>query len=140
MFWGMNPRQQGDLGEAAAQHWLIRQGYTVFAPIGHSPDVDMIAMRGDESFTVQVKTCAARQRGRWLVSVCTRGGNQSWNKIVKRFGAERCDRLFVLTADGRQWFMPATSVEGTTSILLGGPKYAEFEVEPGYPFLVAEAA
>ena len=72
--------------------------------------------------------------------MCTRGGNQSWNKIVKRFGAHRCDRLFVLAADGRQWFLPAHEVEGTTSIMLGGPKYAEFEIERGYPFMTEKAA
>jgi hypothetical protein len=58
-------------------------------------------------------------------------GNQSWNGIVKRFSAVRCDGLFVLVADGRRWFIPATAVDGGSGILLGGPKYAEYEVEPG---------
>jgi hypothetical protein len=29
--------------------------------------------------------------------------------------------------------IPAEAVEGTTGIALGGPKYSEFEVEPGDP-------
>jgi hypothetical protein len=45
--------------------------------------------------------------------------------------------LFVLVADGRRWFIPATDVAGRSGILLGGPKYAAFEVEPGRPFEAA---
>jgi hypothetical protein len=63
--------------------------------------------------------------------LCTRGANQSWNGIVKRFSASRCDRLFVVVADGRRWFIPAEVVTASTGLLLGGPKYAEFEVEAG---------
>ncbi len=54
---------------------------------------------------------------------------------MKRFDASRCDYLFALLADGRRWFIPSGAVGATTSIVLGGPKYAEFEVERGRPFL-----
>jgi hypothetical protein len=98
----MNPRQQGDLGEYSAIEWLASRGYPVFVPIGHSPDVDLVALM--------------------------------------RFSADRCDYLFVLVGDGRRWLIPATVVEGTTSIALGGPKYAEYEVEAGRPFVTLAAA
>ena len=75
-----------------------------------------------------------------MVALCTRGGNQSWSRIVKRFSPTRCDRLFVLVADGRRWFIPAAIVAGTTAITLGGPKYAEYEVEPGRPFAEPDVA
>jgi hypothetical protein len=65
--------------------------------------------------------------------LCTKGGNQSWNGVAKLFSASRCDRLFVLVADGRHWFIPATSVDAGTGVALGGPKYAEYEVEVGQP-------
>jgi hypothetical protein len=65
--------------------------------------------------------------------ICTRGGNQTWNGLVKRFSATRCDYLFVLVADGRRWFIPAGAVEGGSGLLLGGPKYVEFEVDAGRP-------
>jgi hypothetical protein len=70
-----------------------------------------------------------------VVTLCTRGGNQSWNGLVKRFSSSRCDRLFVAVADGRRWFMPAHAVSGGSGILLGGPKYAEYEVAPGRPLV-----
>jgi hypothetical protein len=59
---------------------------------------------------------------------------------LMRFSADRCDYLFVLVGDGRRWLIPATVVEGTTSIALGGPKYAEYEVEAGRPFVTLAAA
>jgi hypothetical protein len=76
---------------------------------------------------------------RWEVAVCTRGGNQSWNGITKRLSADRCDYLFVLVGDGRRWFIPADAVQGTTAIAVGGPKYAEFEVESGRAFVTLAA-
>jgi hypothetical protein len=73
------------------------------------------------------------QEERWDVTLCTRGGNQSWNGLVKRLDASRYDYLFVLVGDGWRWFMPAASVDGGWGLRLGGPKYAEFEVERGDP-------
>jgi Holliday junction resolvase-like predicted endonuclease len=130
----ISPRRQGDLGELSAMEWLASKGYGVNFPIGHSPDYDLIADDGDALLRVQVKTSAQHGNGRWRVAVCTRGGNRSWNGLVKRFSATRCDCLFVLVADGRRWFIPARAVEGGTALHLGGPKYAEFEVESGSPF------
>ena len=127
------PRIQGDYGERAALYWLIGQGAHVSIPFGHSPHYDLIADFGTELSRVQVKTSVCREKERWAIAVCTRGGNQSWGGLVKRFGSEHVDHLFVLVGDGRQWFIPANRVEGGTSILLGGPKYAAFEVEPGDP-------
>jgi hypothetical protein len=47
--------------------------------------------------------------------------------------------VFVQVGDGRRWYIPAEAVEAETAMHLGGPKYAEFEVEPGDP-LPARAA
>jgi hypothetical protein len=134
------PREQGDLGELSAMVWLGEHGYDVYIPLGHSPDVDMVAVDDERAVKVQVKTCTQFHNQRWVVAICTRGGNQSWSGLVKRFSAERCDWLFVLVADGRRWFIPAAAVSGTTAILLGGPKYADFEVECGRPLPTSGAA
>jgi hypothetical protein len=136
----LSPRRQGDLGELSAMEWLASQGYGIWLPVGHSPDCDLIADDGETLVRVQVKTSTQHSpTGRWKIDVCTRGGNQSWNGIVKRFSASRCDRLFVLVADGRRWFIPAGAVEAGTALHLGGPKYAEFEVDPGRPLPLAAA-
>lgn len=60
--------------------------------------------------------------------------------MVKRFVATQCDCLFVCAGDGRRWWIPSNRVEGGTGILLGGPKYAKFEVEPGRPLPIPHAA
>ena len=81
------PREQGDIGEVSAIGWLIRAGAKVFLPLGHSPDVDLVADFGDRLARVQVKTSNCLQNGRYTVTLATRGGNQSWNGLVKRFSA-----------------------------------------------------
>ena len=132
----MNRQQQGDLGEASARCWYELQGHVVLIPTGRSPDYDFVADDGERLIKVQVKTSGQMTPyGNFCVSICTRGGNQSWNKIVKRFSTTRCNELFVVTIDGRRWRMPAEAVEATTAISLGGQKYAEFEVDAG-PALV----
>ena len=146
MFWvvdgRISPRLQGDIGERAAAIWLLSQPrIDVFIPFGHNPDADLIADIDGRLVRVQVKTSALHvKNGRYQVSLATRGGNQSWNRIVKRFSSTRCEYLFVLIEDGRQWFIPSTAVEGSTSIIVGGPKYAAFEVARGRPFDVMKAA
>jgi hypothetical protein len=131
----VNPRQQGDLGEYSAIEWLSSQGYAVFVPIGHSPDVDLVALIEGRPARIQVKTSRRHiPTDRWSVMICTRGGNQSWNGLSKRFSPDRCDHLFVLVGDGRRWFIPSCVVQGTTAIAVGGPTYAKYEVDPGRPF------
>ena len=102
-------------------------------PVGHSPDWDLVVEWHECLYRVQVKTTTQHRHNRWYTFICTRGGNQSWNGLSKRFAASRCDFLFVHAADGRRWVIPAASVEGTTGICLGGPKYAQWEVERGDP-------
>jgi hypothetical protein len=132
----VNPRRQGDLGEASAIEWLTRWGARVWVPLFHSPDYDLLAERDGRFQRVQVKTCTyfLQRSRRWHVMVCTKGGNQSWNGLVKRLDRSRFEWLFVLVGDGRRWFIPSTELpDAATRVCLGGPKYAAFEVERGAP-------
>ena len=135
----MNTLEQGDLGEVSALGWLVSVGASVAVPVGHSPDWDLVAELDGRLLRVQVKTCTYVRNERWEIRLCTRGGNQSWNGVVKRMDASRCDYLFVHVGDGRRWFIPSGRVEGGSLIRLGGPKYAEFEVEPGRPLAQDDA-
>jgi PD-(D/E)XK endonuclease len=136
----MDTRTQGDLGEASAIEWLVAHGYPVWVPVGRSPDCDLVTRIDGGLAGVQVKTSRRLANGRFHVMVCTKGGNQSWNGVVKRFSAARCDWLFVLVADGRRWFIPSSEVGGGSAIVLGGPKYAAYEVERGRPLSAPSAA
>jgi hypothetical protein len=113
--------------------WLVHTGAAIYLPVGHSPDSDLIADTGGRLLRVQVKTSTCWRKGRWEVTLATRGGNQSWSGLVKVIDPARCDILFVVVGDGRRWFIPTDDLGGSAGILLGGPKYAEFEVEPGHP-------
>jgi hypothetical protein len=84
---------------------------------------------------VQVKTSTRREDAlsggeRWSVSIRTNGGNQSWSGTTKWFDPAKVDALFALVGDGRRWFIPASAVEGTNTLRLGGRKYCEFEIGP----------
>jgi hypothetical protein len=125
------PIRQGDIGEFSAMAWLAKQGATVFVPVGHSPNCDLIADFGDRVERVQVKTSISWHKERFIVALCTRGGNRSWNGVVKRLDSTRCDTLFAHVGDGRRWYIPAAALGGGSGILLGGPKYAKYEIEPG---------
>lgn len=136
----INRRQQGDLGELSAMEWLGAQGALVFVPVTHSPDYDLIADLHGRLLRVQVKTTSFFNRERWEVSICTRGGNQSWSGTTNVFSPTRCDLLFVLVADGRRWCIPAGDVEGGQGLRLGGPKYGRFEIGRGTSFDVRNAS
>ena len=129
----INRRQQGDLGEASAIEWLTRQGAVISIPFGFSPDFDLIAQWDGRLLRVQVKTTTVREatpdgHERWSVHIATNGGNQSWNRVTKRFDPSKVDLLFALVGDGRRWLIPAAEIEGTTNVRVGGPKYSEFEI------------
>ena len=134
----INRRAQGDLGEFSAMEWLACKGALIWVPLGHSPDVDLVAEVEGRLLRVQVKTSTYRLStpdggNRWGVSIATNGGNQSWQGTTKHFDAARVDYLFVLVGDGRRWFIPAPIVEASRRLNLGGTKYSEFEVERGQP-------
>ena len=73
------PRRQGDAGELSAINWLWGAGASVYLPMFIGPDCDLVADFGDRIDRVQVKTSTCWQNNRFVVTVCTRGGNQSWN-------------------------------------------------------------
>jgi hypothetical protein len=124
-------RRQRDAGELSAIEWFVSKGAHVYLPLGHSPDADFVAELGGRLLRVQVKTSSCFLKGRWSVTLATRGGNQSWSGQVKRLDPSRFDRLFVVAGDGRRWCLPAEDLAAASGMLLGGPKYARFEVGRG---------
>ena len=129
----LTAREQGDVGELSALYWLAARGAQVAIPIGNSRHWDLVAEFEGLLLRVQVKTSTCLVRSRWAVTLCTRGGNQSWSGLVKRLDASRYDYLFALVGDGRRWFIPSKRVAGASHLRLGGPKYATFEIERGDP-------
>ena len=110
------------MGELSAINWLIGAGAVVSMPMFHSPDYDLVADFGDRPMRVQVKTSISWHKRRFVVALCTRGGNQSWNGVVKRLDPTRCDHLFVHVGDGRRWFIPASALGGGSRHRAGRPQ------------------
>jgi hypothetical protein len=130
------PRGQGDAGEASAICWVLSRGGCAFVPAGHTPsDYDLLVDFGEEVLKVQVKTSTMFRKGRFEVMLATRGGNQSWNGTIKYLDASRCDYVFVHVGDGRRWFIPTSALDGGSHALVGGPKYAKYEIEPAQPLM-----
>jgi hypothetical protein len=113
--------------------WFAGQGATICVPVGHSPDWDFVAVLDERPLRIQVKTSICYGAGRWRVQLCKRGGNRSWTGTVKHLDPWQCDFLFVAVGDGRRWCIPSRELGGSSQIVLGGPKYGEFEVEAGQP-------
>ena len=114
--------------------WLTTAGALVSRPLFECPDYDLLADFFDgPPWRVQVKTSTCYRNQRFEVTLATRGGNQSWNGLVKRLDESRCDHVFIHVGDGRRWLIPTTDLGGGSGILLGGPKYAAYEVESGMP-------
>ncbi len=126
---GFHPRKQGDVGEAHAIGALTELGADVSLPLFHCANYDLLADFGTHPLRVQVKTSRVRAGERYSICLATSGGNQSWNRIAKYFDRSRCDLLFVLVADRRRWLIPASAVDGSVGIKLGGPKYSEFQLD-----------
>jgi hypothetical protein len=117
----------------SAINWFLNHSASVALPMFDHPDYDLIVDFGDRVERVQVKTSIRRVRQRFVVQLATRGGNQSWSGTIKYLNATRCDSLFAHVGDGRRWYIPVGALEGESAVTLGGPKYAEFEVERGAP-------
>lgn len=125
---------QGDAGELSAICWLTKAGARVAKPLFDGPDYDLLAHFARKPILrVQVKTSTCWTGDRYVVALCTRGGNQSWNGVVRRIDASTCDAVFVHVGDGRRWFIPVEALGGGSGLTLGGPKYAEYQVESGEP-------
>ena len=129
----INRRQQGDLGEASAIEWFTRAGAIVSAPLGHSPDYDLIVDLGTGPLRVQAKTSTQIKvtpdgHERFPVMLATNGGNQSWNHATKLFEPSRTDLVFIIVATGRRWLIPSVEIDAERQIQLGGPRYSEYEI------------
>ena len=80
--------------------WLTDAGAYVFVPLFSHPDYDLVADFPGRLVRVQVKTSGQWHRDPFIVSLCTRGGNQSWNGVVKRMDASRCDSCSSVSPTG----------------------------------------
>lgn len=118
---------QGNIGEAAAILYFARLGYIVSKPLFENTPYDLIVDNGEGLQRVQVKTSNSLRKGNFRVELRTKGGNTSWNGVVKCVNSEQCDLLFVYCEDQAQYLIPVAVIDGRTMVTLG-PAYAEYKV------------
>lgn len=103
-----NSKKQGDVGTGIAIGWFVAKGYTVSVPLTDSQGYDLVVEIKGVLKKVQVKTSTFRRTaGSYVVELRTKGGNRSGSGKVKLFSQCKVDLLFVLTADGKRYLIPA---------------------------------
>lgn len=108
-----NSKQQGDYGVLQAINYYMGKGYDVSLPFGDNLRYDLIVDKEGTLYRVQCKTSVTKNRHGtgFEVRLCTSGGNQSWNKVMKTISATEVDLVFAWCADGSIWEIPASDVE-----------------------------
>jgi hypothetical protein len=117
--WRANPREQGLIGLTDAIAYFGGLGWSVSMPLIDSQPYDLVVDDGDRLQRVQVKTTTHRSRyGVFVVSLATRGGNQSFH-TSKDFDPSASDLLYVLTDDRERYLIPTRAITTKTSVSLG---------------------
>lgn len=121
----MNTKQQGDLGVAIAIAYYTSIGAAVSVPLGDSTRYDLIIDRRNLTplERVQVKSTRYKNRVSYEVQLATAGGNQSWNKQVKKLSAEECEEVFILVVPTQECYVfPSSVLDGKSSLCLSKDK------------------
>ncbi len=117
--WRANPREQGLLGLTDAIHWFGVNGYSISLPLIDAQPYDLIVDDGERLQRVQVKTTTYRSPyGIYVVSLATRGGNQSFH-TSKPFDPGSAELLYVLTDGDERYIIPTDRIRGRGTVNLG---------------------
>lgn len=118
---------QGNIGEAAAILHFARLEYIVSKPLFENTPYDLLIDDGAGIQRVQVKTTSSLRNSNYRVELRTKGGNTSWNGVVKCVTSSQCDLLFVYCEDGTQYLIPVDLIDGQTMVTLS-PSYAVYKI------------
>ncbi|MFA9446213.1 group I intron-associated PD-(D/E)XK endonuclease [Egicoccus sp. AB-alg6-2] len=117
--WRANPREQGLIGVTDAIGWFGRRGWSLSVPLIDSQPYDLVVDDGERLHRVQVKTTTYRTRyGVYVVSLATRGGNQSFH-TSKPFDHAAVDLLYVLAEGRSRYLIPSGAFRSRTTLNLG---------------------
>jgi hypothetical protein len=116
----MNTKKQGDIGVMQAIFWYTKQGFQVSKPLTDSTRYDLIVDKNGKLFKVEVKTTFTKTKYNIpKVSLRTNGGNQSWNKLVKKVNIKDADILFVSFMGKDIYEIPIRKINDFCTINLG---------------------
>lgn len=97
-------KEQGDICESLAIFYYTSLGFIVSKPINHSSYYDLIIDDGKILKKVECKSSRFKANKKsYSVSLVTNGGNQSFNKIVKKIDSSKVDEIFIMDGDGHYY-------------------------------------
>jgi hypothetical protein len=97
-------KEQGDTCESFATFYYTSLGCIVSKPLTHSPYYDLIVDTDGVLKKVECKSSRFKDNPKsYTVALGTTGGNQSWNKVVKKIDAKKVDEIFILDGDGNYY-------------------------------------
>jgi PD-(D/E)XK endonuclease len=133
-----NTKKQGDVGMGVAIGYFASRGITVCLPLTDSQDYDLVVDMDGVLKRIQVKTTAAKSRGKtgFDVHLKVSGGNRSGTGKTKPFDPSKVDFVFVLTERWDQYLIPSHAIKGLKMIIVGNQAYREFLVDSRVPFEV----
>lgn len=119
-------KDQGNIGEAAAILHFTKIGAKVSKPLFENTPYDLVVDVECELKRVQIKSTSSLSKyGIYQVELRTKGGNTSWNGVVKLADSTGCDLLFVYCENGDKYIIPVEVFDGKGRLSLG-KKYEEF--------------
>lgn len=112
-------KDQGNIGEAAAILHFTKIGAKVSKPLFENTPYDLIVDLEGVLQRVQIKSTSYQRDSTFQVELRTKGGNKSWNGIVKFADSSGCDTLFVYCTSGDSYLIPVEVFDGQGQISLG---------------------
>lgn len=128
MFEKMTTVTQGCVGLGIAIAWFVENHYVVSVPLNDNQPYDIIVDDGNGLKRVQVKTTRYKQKGgtHYTAHLSSIRSNKTCNKI-KKFDANTCDLLFVVTELKDKYLIPSKEINGLGTFSLG-PKATKWKV------------
>lgn len=110
-------KEQGDTCESFATFYYTSLGCIVSKPLTHSPYYDLIVDTDGVLKKVECKSSRFKDNPKsYTVALGTTGGNQSWNKVVKKIDAKKVDEIFILDGDGNYYIYNSKDLDGRRSV------------------------
>ena len=96
----MNTKQLGTIGELKAQYDFIKAGFDVSIPIGDYCAYDLIIVKDDKIFKIQVKSCEKIINGKMKFDLTSRN-----YYIDKKYDTQDCDYFYFYCLENEQSYL-----------------------------------
>lgn len=120
-------KEKGNSGLGMAIAYFTTNGYTVSIPLNDTQDYDLVAEKGGELKTVQVKSTGCKTKnGNYQVALKSCGGTKG--KTYKTLIETRVDYIFILDKDKNMYLIPKIDISNRSTLNLCD-KYKEYLVK-----------